>query len=85
MIILNNIATYSLLTILTNIGKRSFENRGKIIKKSGDTINRMLRPGHESLEQSKKIAQKIFAHKKELLVIIDETTIKKIYSQQDFA
>ncbi len=81
MIIVNNIATYPLLTILTNIGKRSFENMGKLIKKSGDTVNRMLRSGRESLEQSKRIAQQIFAHKKELLVIIDETTIKKIYSQ----
>ncbi len=81
MIILNTIATYSFLTILTNIGKRSFENMGKIIKKSGDTISRMLRPGRDSLEQSKKIAQQIFVDKKELLVAIDETTIKKIYSQ----
>lgn len=80
MIIFNNIATYPLLTIMTNIGKRSFENMGRIIKKSGDTISRMLRPGRESLEQSKEIAQQIFMHKKELLVVIDETTIKKIYS-----
>ena len=41
----------------------------------------MLRPGHESLEQSKKIAQQIFADKKELLAVIDETAIKKIHSQ----
>jgi len=81
MIILNNIAIYPLLTIITNIGKRSFENMGKLIKKSGDTISRMLRPGHESLEASRKIAQQIFANKKELLVIIDETMIKKIHSQ----
>lgn len=80
MIIINNISTYPLLTILTNIGKRSFENMGKLIKKSGDTIGRMLRPGQESLEVSKKIAQQIFTGKRELLVVIDETTIKKIYS-----
>jgi hypothetical protein len=81
MIILNNIAVYPLLTILTNAGKRSFENMGKLIKKSGDTVGRILRPGQESLEASKKIAQQLFATKKELLVVIDETTIKKIYSQ----
>lgn len=81
MIISNNIATYSFLTILINTGKRSFENMGKFIKKSGDTISRILRPARESLELSKKIAQQIFADKKELLVVIDETTIKKIYSQ----
>ena len=81
MIILNNITTYPFITILINIGKRSFENMGRVIKKSGDTISRMLRPGHESLDASKKLAQQIFANKKTLLVAIDETTIKKIYSQ----
>lgn len=81
MITTNNIATYSLLTILTSIGKKSFENMGRLIKKSGDTIGRMLRPGQESLEASKKIAQQIFANKKDLLVVIDETTIKKIHAR----
>jgi DDE family transposase len=81
MIISNNITTYPFLTILINVGKRSFENMGRFIKKSGDTISRMLRPGGESLEASKKIAQQIFANKKTLIVTIDETTIKKIYSQ----
>ena len=81
MIIVNNITLYPFLTIITNAGKRSFENMGRLIKKSGDTISRILRPGQESLEESKKIAQQIFAGKKELLVIIDETKIKKIHSQ----
>ena len=81
MIIANNITTYSFLTILTNIGKRSFENMGRLIKKSGDTVGRILRPGNESLDVSKKIAQQIFANKKELVLVIDETIIKKIYSQ----
>lgn len=64
MIIFNTIAIYPLLTIITTVGKRSFENMGKFIKKSGGTISRMLRPGHESLEASRKIAQQIFANKK---------------------
>ena len=67
MIITNNITTYSFLTILTNTGKRSFENMGRLIKKSGDTISRILPPGLESLDISKKIAQQIFANKKELV------------------
>lgn len=50
MIILNNITSYPFLTILTDVGKRSFENMGRLIKKSGDTIGRILRPGQESLE-----------------------------------
>lgn len=81
MIITNTITIYSFLTILTTLGKRSFENMGRLIKRSGDTVGRLLRPGLESLEATKKIAQEIFADKKEVLVIIDETTIKKIYSK----
>jgi hypothetical protein len=77
MIISNNIATYPLLTILINTGKKSFENMGRFIQKSGDTIGRMLRPGQESLDTSKKIAQQIFSTKKVLFLAIDETTIKK--------
>jgi Transposase DDE domain len=81
MIIFNNIAIYSLLTILVDAGKRSFENMGRFIKKSGDTIARSLHPGLESLDASKKIAKQIFADKNELLLLVDETTIKKIYSK----
>jgi DDE family transposase len=81
MKILNNITSYPLLTILTRAGKRSFENLGKVIKKSGDTVIRMLRPGHESLKHSQKIAQQIFAKKRTLFLAIDETTIKKLYAE----
>ena len=54
---------------------------GRLIKKSGDTVGRMLLPGEKSLDASKKIAQQIFANKKELLLAIDETAIKKIYAR----
>lgn len=81
MIIAKSIAIYPLLTILTNVGKKSFENMGRIVKKSGDTVGRILRPGQESLDASKKIAQQIFANKKELFLAIDETTIKKIHAR----
>lgn len=81
MIITNSIATYSVLTILTNYGKRSFENMGRLIKRSGDTVGRLLRSREESLDASKKIAQQIFANKKKLFFIIDETILKKIYAR----
>lgn len=55
MIILNSITTYPFLTILTNIGKRSFENMGRLVKKSGDTIGRILRPGAESIDEQLNI------------------------------
>lgn len=76
-----NIVNYPLLTILTSFGKKSFENMGRFIKKSGDTVSRMLRPGAESIEASRKVAQQIFARKNELLVVIDETMIKKIHAR----
>lgn len=81
MIIDNIIAAYSFLSICTAIGKRSFENMGRIIKKSGEVVKRMLRPADESLNASRKIAQEFFVNKKQLIVTIDFTSIKKIYSQ----
>ena len=65
MITSNNITAYSVLTMLTDTGKHSFENMGKVIKKSGDTVSRMLPPGLESLEESKKIALQMFENEKE--------------------
>lgn len=80
MITSNNITAYSVLTMLTDAGKHSFENMGRVIKKSGDTVSRMLHPGSESLEASKKIALEMFENEKNVLVLIDESTIKKVYS-----
>ena len=80
MIIKGSIATYPILAILVKRGKRTFENMGRMIKTSGDTVRRMLRPGDESLKASQKIAQEMFAKKKTLVLAIDETTIKKSYS-----
>jgi hypothetical protein len=81
MIITTTIAIYSVLTILTNIGNKSFENMGRFIKKSGDTIRRILRPGEDSLKLSQAIAQKMFAGKKVLYVPIDETKVNKVFSK----
>src|ERR1700722_4970489 len=79
MIISNNITTYSFLTILINVGKRSFENMGRLIKKSGDIISRMLRPGDKSLEASRKIAQQIFAKKRTLVIARWRWGIEKMH------
>jgi hypothetical protein len=62
-------------------GKKSFENLGRSIKKSGDTIRRMLRPASENIEHMQKLAQEIFRDSQVLIVVIDDTLIKKIYSQ----
>lgn len=71
---------YPLLTILS-IGKRSFESMGNLIKKSGDTIKRLLRPSDENFAQIYKIATQVFHGKVELVLILDDTLIKKIFSR----
>ena len=38
---LNTVLTYPILTIVST-GKRSFENLGRFLKKSGDTISRLF-------------------------------------------
>lgn len=77
---INTIIKYPLLTMLS-IGKKSFENMGRCINKSGDTISRLLKPASVSFIQSRRIAQSIFANKKSLYLSIDDTLIKKIYSK----
>lgn len=71
---------YPLLTLLSNIGKKSFENMGRLIQRSGDTVFRLLHPSEISFQQSRSIAKSIFTKKKMLYVGIDDTLIKKIYS-----
>jgi Transposase DDE domain len=67
--------------LIKSIGKKSFENLGRVIKKSGDTISRLLVPKEISFAETKLIAVKIFEGKKHLCVGIDDTLIKKIYSK----
>jgi hypothetical protein len=76
---LNTVLTYPILATLS-IGKKSFENIGRLIKKSGDTIARLLQPASESFEYSQWICKQMFRGKKKLFCIIDDTLIKKIYS-----
>ena len=76
---LNTVLTYPILVILS-IGKKSCENMGRLIKKSGDTIARLLQPASESFKYSQWICKQMFRGKKKLFCIIDDTLIKKIYS-----
>jgi SRSO17 transposase len=66
---------------LSTIGKKSFENMGRLIHRSGDTVYRLLHPAEMSFRQAQSIAQSIFAAKKTLYVGIDDTLIKKIHSK----
>jgi len=80
MLSLNNILTYPALTILSR-SKRSFENIGLLIRKSGDTVKRLLFPATASLQQSRNICQSMFAKNKTLCIGIDDTLIRKPYSR----
>jgi len=80
MLNVSTILKYPMLTILST-GKKSFENLGRFINKSGDTISRMLQPASASFNQAQKISTSLFKDKKKLFCIIDDTLIKKIYSR----
>jgi hypothetical protein len=72
--------TYSVLTILSR-GKRSFEQMGLAIGRSGDTIKRLLYPTQSSFDISRSACKSIFAKEKIVYVGIDDTLLRKIYSQ----
>jgi hypothetical protein len=76
----STVITYPLLTLLS-IGRKSFENMGRFIHRSGDTVHRLLNPASNSFLQSRSIAQSMFAEKQNLYVGIDDTLIKKIHSK----
>ena len=73
MLYSSTIITYPILILLSRIGKKSFENMGHLIQRSGDTVHRLLYPAELSLCQSRSIAQSMFAKKKTLYVGIDDT------------
>ncbi len=69
------------LLIVISIGKKSFKNMGRFIRKSGDTVSRLLQPSFESFKLSKEISQSMFQGKKKLFIILDDTLIKKVHSR----
>ena len=69
------------LVVLLSTGKKSFENMGRFIKKSGDTISRLLQPASISFECAQRISKSMFQNKKKLFITIDDTLVKKIYSK----
>jgi len=79
MLNISTAITYPVLIILST-AKKSFENLGLLIQCSGNKVKRLLNPVSTSFELSRGIAQSIFAGEKNLSVVIDDTLIKKIYS-----
>jgi len=71
---------YAVLTIVST-GKKSFKNMGHFIKKSGDTVSRLLQPKETSFEIMQRLCQSAFKDKRKLFCIIDDTLIKKWHSR----
>ena len=79
MFLKNTMIAYPVL-LITSI-KKSFEALGKVIGKTGKTVCRWLKPADDYYETLFKLSVKEFATKKELILIFDDTVIRKIYSR----
>lgn len=71
---------YSIL-LIKSIGKKSFQVLGDLVQKSRFTISRILPSAEQNFEAMKNIAQSFFDKKTELILIFDDTLIKKIHSR----
>ena len=71
---------YSILTIMS-IGKKSFENMGRFLNKTGEIVARYLMPASDNFKLCGAVAQKLFADNKELCLVIDQTLIKKFFAK----
>ena len=77
---ISTILKYPILVLLST-GKKSFENLGRFVGKSGDTISRLLQPSELSLEEARYICKSMFKNSRKLFLTIDDTLIKKFYSK----
>ena len=57
MLYSSTILTYPVLTILSRT-KRSFENMGLLIQRSGNTVRRLLHPAQSSFDISRNICKR---------------------------
>jgi SRSO17 transposase len=67
--------------MLLSTGKKSFQNMGHIIQKSGDTVARLLRSAEANMEQMQRISNQMFKRQKRLYCVMDDTLIKKYHSR----
>ena len=68
------------MTLLSR-GNKTFEQMGKLIGRSGDTVARLLQQRKITLNQSRSICKSMFQDKKKLFLLIDDTLIRKIHSK----
>lgn len=79
MFLKNTMIAYSVLLITST--KKSFEALGKVIGKTGKTISRWLKPADDYYETMFRLSVKEFGKEKELILVFDDTVIRKIYSR----
>ncbi len=72
--------TYSIALLLSNENRKTFEELGRQVNWSGDTISRIVEHNAATAEELLQIARNLFG-KKRLKLIIDDTLILKLYSK----
>lgn len=77
---LKNIAIAYPVLLITSI-KKGFEAFGKVVGRSGKTVARWLQESQIYYDQIDILARHEFREKKQLILVFDDTLIKKIYSK----
>lgn len=77
---LKNIAIAYPVLLITSI-KKGFEAFGRAIGKTGKTVARMLQEAQIYYDQINVLTRQEFRDKKELVLVFDDTLIRKIYSK----
>jgi hypothetical protein len=73
--------SYPVLLLASIVGKKSFERLGDFAGLSGKTVCRLIKSAQESHEWLDRLVLKKFKNKKILYLSIDDTKIRKIYSE----
>lgn len=76
----NMVIEYPVL-LMKSIGQYGYEALGRVAKKSGDTISRLLRPAPEQYQVMQMLAQELFQEDDRLYLAIDDTLLRKVYSR----
>jgi len=76
----NTSVDYAIL-LLMSTGKRSFSGLSRVVQKGREYVSKLLFPAEFYFERMQKIAIETFAKRTKLIIAIDETLIKKIYSR----
>ena len=80
MLTLSTDLLYSYLLIFST-GKKTFENMGRSIEKSGDTVSRSLLQTSQTLAEVRSIAIRALGEKKEIKMLTDHSIVRKMFAQ----